>query len=110
MGDQKRREEKYNGSDLETDSYRKNENNIVPSMEDLQKAMLFNPMAMMIPMMMNSIQTMQKNWDQTIEKTVFQGDPIAAIQEQMENLKESKARIKKKAIQYRLVAKKQLGE
>lgn len=87
--------------DLETDSYRKNENNIVPSMEDLQKAMLFNPMAMMIPMMMNSIQTMQKNWDQTIEKTVFQGDPIAAIQEQMENLKESKARIKKKAIQYK---------
>lgn len=86
--------------DIDSDSYRKSQNNVIPLMEDLQKAMFFNPMAMMLPMLMNS---MQENWDRNVgnAKSGFQGDPISAIQEQLEDLKEAKVRIKKKAIYYK---------
>lgn len=86
--------------EFESEISKRNENSIIPSMEDYQKAMLFNPMAMMLPIVMD---VMKKNMERAMPspRTGYQGDPIAAVQEQIDNLKESRDRIKKKAIRYK---------
>ena len=86
--------------EFESDNYKRNENSLIPYMEEYQKAMLFNPMAMMLPMMMDA---MKKNMERAMPnpRSSYQGDPIAAVQEQIENLKESRDRIKKKAVRYK---------